>query len=162
MQSALSESHLANPKLRALNMALLARAPQSLLQNALQAHIPQELNWLRKPETGLMMVRGRVGGNGEAFNLGEITVTRCAIKIKDSQLKDRVGVAYVLGRSKSHALLASLADALLQDENKSHFWQETLITPIQELIHQRKKMKSDLAQETKVDFYTLAREAGKE
>ena len=35
---------------------------------------------LRGPETGLVMVRGRAGGGGAPFNLGEMTVTRCTVR----------------------------------------------------------------------------------
>jgi alpha-D-ribose 1-methylphosphonate 5-triphosphate synthase subunit PhnG len=132
----------------------------SLLDSILKEHIPEEPNWLRKPETGLMMVKGRVGGSGEPFNLGEITITRCAIKIKDSQNHDRVGVAYVIGRSKTKTLLAALADALLQDELQSIYWQDNLIKPIKLHLANIKEVNAQKSQETKVDFFTLAREAG--
>jgi len=143
-------------------MGLLARAPRELLESALRDHIPNEPTWLRKPETGLFMVKGRVGGSGEPFNLGEITVTRCAIKIQDSQAQERVGVAYILGRSKSLALMVSLADALLQDEVKTHHWQDTLIRPIQTYLKNQREQSQQKTQETKVDFFTVAREAGGE
>jgi alpha-D-ribose 1-methylphosphonate 5-triphosphate synthase subunit PhnG len=145
---------------RAEWMGLLSRAPKELLESALKGHIPPEPTWLRKPETGLMMVKGRVGGTGEPFNLGEITVTRCAIKLHDSQSQERVGVAYVLGRSKSLALLASVADALLQDELKTKEWQDALIQPIKLYLKAQQEHKEQKSQSTKVDFFTLAREAG--
>ena len=151
-----------HPNPRAQWIGLLSRAPISLLELALKDQIPSQPIWLRKPETGLMMVRGRVGGTGEPFNLGEITVTRCAIKIKDSQLKVRVGVAYVIGRSKTQALLAGLGDALLQDEVKAPYWQEKLIKPIHEHLSKLNNHKIQKTQETKVDFFTLARETGGE
>ena len=62
-------------------MALLSRAPLPLLEQALAQQAPAALQWLRKPETGLYMVQGRAGGSGERFNLGEITVTRCALRM---------------------------------------------------------------------------------
>ena len=62
-------------------MALLARAPQNLLDVALPQQGSSAPQWLRKPETGLMMVQGRAGGTGERFNLGEITVTRFALRL---------------------------------------------------------------------------------
>ncbi|WP_237217589.1 phosphonate C-P lyase system protein PhnG, partial [Falsiroseomonas oryziterrae] len=66
---------------------------------------------LRGPETGLVMVRGRAGGDGAPFNLGEMTVTRCAVRLPDG----RVGHAYVAGRDARQAELAALCDALLLD-----------------------------------------------
>ena len=90
-------------------MALLARAPQTLLDQALQAHTAAEPLWLRRPETGLMMVQGRAGGTGERFNLGEITVTRCALRLAPTREDAPVGVAYVLGRNHRQAQLAAVA-----------------------------------------------------
>jgi len=147
-------------KSRADWMKWLSRAPMSMLLEALKGHVPEEPSWLRQPETGLMMVKGRIGGNGEPFNLGEMTVTRCAIKIKDSQQQELVGVAYVLGRSKRRAFLASLGDALLQDTTHQRYWLEKLIDPIQQHLSTLSDQKNKKAQETKVDFFTVAREAG--
>ncbi|KAI9549198.1 hypothetical protein GHT06_006611 [Daphnia sinensis] len=84
-------------------MALLARAPWPLLSEALTAHTNTPPRWLRKPETGLMMVQGRAGGTGERFNLGEITVTRCALRLSGDSIDAAVGVAYVLGRNHRQA-----------------------------------------------------------
>jgi len=62
-------------------MALLARAPNTLLNDIVGPHIAStQPKWLRRPETGLMMIQARVGGSGERFNLGEVTVTRCALR----------------------------------------------------------------------------------
>lgn len=36
---------------------------------------------VRGPESGLVMVRGRIGGQGQAFNVGEALVTRCCISL---------------------------------------------------------------------------------
>src|SRR3954468_21081377 len=66
---------------------------------------------LRGPETGLVMVRGRQGGDGAPFNLGEMTVTRCSVCLADG----RVGHAYVAGRDAAQAELAAALDAGLQD-----------------------------------------------
>ena len=96
-------------------MGLLARAPLPLLEQALRDHVQHAPQWLRRPETGLMMVQGRAGGTGERFNLGEITVTRCALRLAGASPEAPVGVAYVLGRSHRQAQLAAVADALLQD-----------------------------------------------
>src|SRR5262245_42543285 len=95
-------------------MGLLARAPLVSLEAwARQAGeggaLPGRV-WLRRPETGLVMLRGRIGGSGDRFNAGETTVTRCALRLESGE----VGVAYVAGRSHRKAEIAALADALLQ------------------------------------------------
>jgi alpha-D-ribose 1-methylphosphonate 5-triphosphate synthase subunit PhnG len=113
-------------------------------------------NWLRKPETGLVMLRGRAGGAGERFNLGEMTLTRCVLRIETGE----VGVAYVQGRSQRKAELSALADALLQ----SAPWRETvwrrLIEPVRAHLDTETARKRHKAQATRVEFFTLAREAG--
>ena len=139
-------------------MALLARAPVRLLDEALTDHqaTPQ---WLRQPETGLMMVQGRAGGTGERFNLGEITVTRCALRLQSLHLNAPVGVAYVLGRNHRQAQLAAVADALLQDPGQRETLAVTLLAPVRQHLQQLQAERHQRAQTTKVDFMTVAREA---
>lgn len=147
---------------RAQWMALLARAPLPLLERALSPHETQRrIEWLRRPETGLYMVQGRVGGTGERFNLGEVTVTRCALRsIAADDSQTPVGVAYVLGRHHRQAELAALADALLQESAHQHALEQELLTPVRQyLIAQRSQRQAEV-QSTKVDFYTVARESG--
>ena len=99
---------------RQIWMGLLARAPADRV-NALwqDLDLAPAFTWLRRPETGSVMVRGRAGGTGAAFNIGEMTVTRCALQIEGSGV---IGHGYVQGRSKRHAEIAALADAFLQTE----------------------------------------------
>jgi len=157
-----------NPKAssdRAAWMALLARSPLDLLETALRASAQVPVQWLRKPETGLMMVQGRAGGSGERFNAGEVTVTRCVLRWTNpdhpgASTPSQVGVAYVLGRSHRHAQLAALADAILQDPQTSDAWAAALLEPIRKYIDQRRQQQHAAAQSTRVDFFTVAREAG--
>lgn len=146
---------------RAQWMALLSRAPVALLESALanrEVHTPQ---WLRPPETGLMMVQGRAGATGERFNLGEVTVTRCALRLSQaSDTQAWVGVAYVLGRSHRQARLIATADALLQDPAQQGRLVSSLLQPIQQLIREAAQRQQSRAQDTTVEFFTVAREAG--
>jgi len=92
-------------------MAVLARASAAELEDALaECGERPEYRRLRGPEPGLVMVRGRIGGGGGAFNLGEMTVTRCTVRLADGA----VGHAYVAGRDERQAELAALCDAVLQ------------------------------------------------
>lgn len=141
-------------------MALLARAPQNLLVDALPQSGSGQPQWLRKPETGLMMVQGRAGGTGERFNLGEITVTRCALRLAGADAQAPVGVAYVLGRNHRQAQLAAMADALLQDAAQHRLLEEKLLTPLRQHLQKLQGVRHGRAQTTKVDFLTVAREAG--
>lgn len=141
-------------------MALLARAPLPLLSGVLTAHASTPPRWLRKPETGLMMVQGRAGGTGERFNLGEVTVTRCALRLAGDSINAPVGVAYVLGRNHRQAQLAAMADALLQDPLQRDLLEAQLIDPVRQHLQQLQAQRHERAQTTKVDFLTVAREAG--
>jgi len=60
---------------------------------------------LRPVKTGLVMLQGRIGGDGAPFNFGEATVTRAAVRIASGE----VGFAYVLGRDGDRARLAAVS-----------------------------------------------------
>jgi alpha-D-ribose 1-methylphosphonate 5-triphosphate synthase subunit PhnG len=131
-----------------------------MLDHALAEHMNSQLQWLRRPETGLMMVQGRVGGTGERFNLGEVTVTRCALRLNTTDSDAPVGVSYVLGRNHRQAQLAAVADALLQDPAQHAELEANLLTPLREHLQAQNAARHARAQTTKVDFLTVAREAG--
>lgn len=141
-------------------MALLARAPVEVLEAALGEHAHLPPHWLRRPETGLMMVQGRAGGTGERFNLGEVTVTRCALKLHPAGGDSAVGVAYVLGRVHRQARLAAVADALLQNPADQAGWVQRLLVPIRQHLAQQRAAQAAAVQSTKVEFFTVARESG--
>ncbi|HEX7868353.1 MAG TPA: phosphonate C-P lyase system protein PhnG [Variovorax sp.] len=146
---------------RAQWMATLARAPLDLLEPAMGAHAKSTPHWLRPPETGLVMVQGRAGGTGERFNVGEVTVTRCALRLGEAGgVSDAVGVAYVLGRSHRHAQLAAVADALLQDPQQQALLNTQLLAPLRHHLALQRARRHARAQSSKVEFFTVAREAG--
>ena len=151
-----------NQEARAQWMALLARAPMPLLERTLEMHAHRRrTEWLRRPETGLYMVQGRVGGTGERFNLGEITVTRCTLRSKaDDGTQGAVGVAYVLGRNHRQAELVALADALLQESAYHQILAHELLTLVRQYLSELRSQHEAQTQATKVDFFTVAREAG--
>ena len=97
-------------------MAVLARAARPRRSADQLAACPGLPGWrvLRGPESGLVMVRGRAGGGGAPFNLGEMTVTRCTVRT-GSGPDGFTGHAYVAGRAGRQAELAAAVDALLQD-----------------------------------------------
>lgn len=146
---------------RAEWMALLARAPMPMLEEAVQTQLQgRSLEWLRRPETGLYMIQGRAGGTGERFNLGEVTVTRCALRSLDAQARPSpVGVSYVLGRHHRHAELAALADALLQLTMHHEVLQQTLLEPLRQHLRLLAEQRQRQVQSSKVDFFTVARES---
>lgn len=136
-------------------MGLLARAPLELLESWALGEALPAFTWLRVPETGLAMVQARAGGSGERFNLGEMTLTRCALRLAQGT----VGVAYVQGRSQRKAQLAALADALLQQPAARERLREKLLAPLRERLGDEAAALRAKVQATRVEFFTLAREA---
>jgi len=96
-------------------LAVLARAPrEALAEHA--SHVLRDVSFdiLRKPETGLVMVRARIGNTGDRFNLGESTITRCIVRHHAADGRATAGVGYVLGRDSDRAVWVASFDALLQ------------------------------------------------
>jgi len=118
-----------------------------------EAGLPSEAELLRGPETGLVTVRGRIGGGGAPFNVGEATVTRATVRLPSGQ----VGHCYALGRDKRKAKLAAIADALWQDPVHRETVETRLVAPLQAaLAEAREKCRAETAA-TKVDFFTMVR-----
>jgi alpha-D-ribose 1-methylphosphonate 5-triphosphate synthase subunit PhnG len=141
-------------KERAWWMSILARAPQAELEKAWgDLHPKPDYDFLRRPETGLAMVRARVGGTGRQFNLGEMTVTRCTVRLANGH----IGHAYAAGRSHRHAELAAVFDALLQDACSGPVILDSVIGPLEKAEADRRRARDLKTAETKVDFFTMAR-----
>jgi alpha-D-ribose 1-methylphosphonate 5-triphosphate synthase subunit PhnG len=130
-------------------MAVLARANAEELQARLR-DVPR-YTILRGPEAGLVMVRGRTGGGGAPFNLGEMTATRCTVRTEAGL----VGHAYVAGRNERLAELAALADALLQDPARQSGLLQELIAPLAESQQARRADTSAKAAATRVQFFAM-------
>jgi alpha-D-ribose 1-methylphosphonate 5-triphosphate synthase subunit PhnG len=135
-------------------MATLAKATVTELENAWNGlDLNPDYTWLRQPEFGSTMIRARAGGTGDPFNLGEATLTRCALRLADGT----AGYTYVLGRSVRHAELAALCDALLQTEEHSTKIKTTVIAPLAAAQTKRNEEESRRANATKVDFLAMSR-----
>ena len=131
-------------------IGLLARAPAARLAELMPTLPPH--SFLRPPEIGAVMVRGRIGGTGSAFNLGEMTVTRCSIRLDDGT----IGHAWVQGRDKAHATRAAVADALLQTNDSTRVKAEVL-NPLATEAAEHRNARASKAAATKVEFFTLQR-----
>lgn len=134
-------------------MRLLALSSWNDLKACTDNFALMPCDMIRPPETGLVMLRGRMGGTGGAFNLGEATVTRCAVRTA----KGHEGHAYVMGRNHSHARIAAVCDALLQNENHHARVATLVLQPLQKLLEERRSLAAHKAAATKVDFFTLVR-----
>ncbi|WP_233253145.1 phosphonate C-P lyase system protein PhnG [Paracoccus binzhouensis] len=130
-------------------MSLLARAPAARLA-ALAPDLPTH-ELLRAPEIGAVMLEGRIGGTGSRFNLGEMTVTRCSVRLGDA-----VGHACVQGRDRDHARRAAVLDALLQGEQAGRI-EARVIAPLRAEAQARRGARAEKAAATRVEFFTMMR-----
>ena len=133
-------------------IGVLARAQLNELQPHEAALKDAEYQLIRAPEIGMTLVRGRMGGDGAAFNVGEMSVTRCVVRLADG----RTGYSYLAGRDKVHAELAALADAYLQGTQPS-LWLSDLIAALANAQATRRAQKEADTAATKVEFFTLVR-----
>lgn len=132
-------------------MGLLARSPAARLAELLADDLPPH-HLLRAPEIGSVMVRGRIGGTGAPFNLGEMTVTRCSLRLECGA----VGHAYVQGRDRDHALRAAIVDALMQTAAAPDL-RRACLAPLAAEEAARRTIRAGKAAASKVDFFTMAR-----
>ena len=134
-------------------MSLLAKAPADRLADLWAAQeIRADYQLLRAPEVGGTMVQGRMGGTGAAFNLGEMTVTRCSVRLDSGE----VGHAYVQGRDKAKAETAAVVDAMMQTTAAAQL-KAQILTPLETEIATAKASRAAKAAATKVDFFTMVR-----
>lgn len=134
-------------------LAVLARSPRATLQHAAAELSPAPApETVRVAECGMVMLRGRVGGTGDAFNLGEATVTRCAVRVGAT-----LGVGYVLGRDRQHAELVALFDALLQDPARQPALLQEVVDPLAQQQAQARAQRSRAAAASRVEFFTMVR-----
>ena len=134
-------------------MSLLAKAPAAELAKLWTNYGATPTHTvLRAPEIGSVMVRGRMGAVGSGFNMGEVTVTRCSVRLETGQ----DGHAYVQGRDKEKASAAALVDALMQTAEAPGV-ETAILKPLRAQIETRQKERAEKAAATKVDFFTVAR-----
>lgn len=134
-------------------IATLAAAPAPrLLALWREAGLPEEAQPVRGPETGLVTVRGRTGGGGDPFNLGEATVTRATVR-----LDGRIGHAYALGTDHAKARLSAIADALWQAPERRAEIEARILVPLRTAAAQADAIRSDETAATRVDFFTMVR-----
>jgi alpha-D-ribose 1-methylphosphonate 5-triphosphate synthase subunit PhnG len=135
-------------------MKILARSDAASIERGLvAAGCEAEFTDLRGPEVGLVMLRGRIGGNGAPFNVGEATVTRAAVRLASGEQ----GFAYILGRDTTKARLAALCDALWQAKASRDSIERHVLAPLRAALELRLQRERERTAATKVDFFTLVR-----
>lgn len=152
-----AEAARPNPHPRAAVMDLLARATRDELAAPLKAHWPDlPFTAIRAPEIGLVMLRGRMGGDGAPFNLGEATVTRAVIELATGER----GYGQFLGRDPAHAEKAAILEALAQRAGDRETVEHTVLAPIRQRLAEEARQKRAATAATRVDFFTLVRAEG--
>ena len=99
------------------------------------------------------MLRGRIGGDGAPFNLGEATVSRAAVRLASGE----VGFGYTLGRDRHKAQMIALCDALVQSDEFSEAVEDNVLTPLRAAMVSERDRRAAETAATRVDFYTMVR-----
>ena len=134
-------------------LSVLARAPEGrLVVLCEKAGIAAPFDWLRRPEIGTVMLRGRAGATGAPFNLGEITVTRASVQLPSGE----VGHGHVQGRSKGAAEWAAVVDALMQTDRAPQV-RAAVLDPLAAAMVATAQARAEKAAATRVEFFTLVR-----
>lgn len=137
-------------------MATLAHSGTAEIAARLEAIAVPEHENLREPESGLVMVRGRVGGDGAPFNLGEATISRAAVRLATGEM----GFGYTLGRDRRKAQLIALCDALIQSADHAERIETQVLAPLRAVVAAERSRKAAETAATRVDFYTMVRGEG--
>ncbi|HEY0817141.1 MAG TPA: phosphonate C-P lyase system protein PhnG [Rhizobacter sp.] len=140
-------------------LAVLALAPRAALAaRAPEAVAAHHFEWLREPETGLSLVRGRIANRGDRFNLGEATLTRCIARVSVAG-HTTAGVGQVLGRDDERARWIAQLDALLQQPSLHDRLQREVVGPLKAAREQVLAAERARHAASRVSFYTLQPEA---
>jgi alpha-D-ribose 1-methylphosphonate 5-triphosphate synthase subunit PhnG len=135
-------------------MRICAQASEAELAAALDALEPRpDTIDIRPPETGLVMLRGRIGGSGAPFNVGEATVTRAVVRLSTGE----TGFAYLLGRSKKRARLAAVLEAAGQHPAYRETISRHLLHPVSARLESERRQAREETAATRVEFFTLVR-----
>jgi len=138
-------------------MSVLAKAPPGEVIAAWESLDARPVyTALRAPEFGLVLVRGRMGGAGGAFNLGEMSVTRAAVRLETGE----TGVAYVAGRDRRHAEIAAAVDAMMQSPRLRPAVEGDVVRRLRMTQEARRTVAARKAAATRVDFFTMVRDRG--
>ena len=137
-------------------MAVLAGSTASDIATCLQTIDLPDYEDLREAENGLVMLRGRIGGDGAPFNLGEATVSRAAVRLASGE----IGFGYTLGRDRDKARMIALCDALVQSTAFAGDVEARVIAPLRAAIATCRDRKAAEIAATRVDFYTMVRGEG--
>lgn len=137
-------------------MAVLAHSDAAAIARSLEPISVPAYENLREPENGLVMLRGRIGGDGAPFNLGEATVSRAAVRLATGE----VGFGYTLGRDGQKAQMIALCDAMIQSADHAEIVEAKVLAPLRAAMLAEQNRRAEETAATRVDFYTLVRGEG--
>jgi alpha-D-ribose 1-methylphosphonate 5-triphosphate synthase subunit PhnG len=142
-------------------LAMLAHAPRGpLLALSQRATDGLRFESMREPETGLVMLRGRIDGSGNRFNVGEATLVRCVVRLRIYN-DATVGVGYCLGRDAERARCVAELDALLQQPSRHADVMRGVIEPLRRQIDAARAVAQRRTAASRVVFHTLQGEAAR-
>lgn len=136
-------------------MGAFASMPAALLaalHEGLGASLPPA-RAVRGPEVGLVMLRGRAGGGGAAFNLGEASAVRATVRLDSGE----VGHALLLGRDGERARRAAHLDAAWQRPEWRARIEAEVVEPGLRAEAEAARASAEETEATRVDFFTLVR-----
>ncbi|MEO0444221.1 MAG: phosphonate C-P lyase system protein PhnG [Pseudomonadota bacterium] len=135
-------------------LAILAKSPlEKIEEHWLPLQIQSNYTLLKKPEVAMVMVKAQSNSEGQAFNMGEMTVTHCVLRLDNHC----IGYGYIAGRCKNKALLVALIDAHQQSREYNQTIIQSVITPLKQLLIDKQQQQACKVQKTKVDFFTMVR-----
>jgi len=108
---------------------------------------------VRGPEIGMVMLRGRIGGGGAPFNLGEATVTRATVKLDSGE----IGHSVILGRDLEKARIVAHLDALAQRADWQARVEDEFVRPMLAAQKAERDQRAEETEATRVDFFTMVR-----
>lgn len=133
--------------------ATLARASAGAIEGLLSgAPALPDFEFLRRPEAGMAMVRGRLGGDGAAFNLGEMTMARASIR----DAAGRIGHGYAAGRDLAQVVCVARLDAVLQDADLFDIYEAAVLAPLRAQQAAARAVVETKAAATEVKFFTMS------
>ena len=139
---------------RQRRLSVLAKAPAAdLMALWKQTGLDPAVELLRGPESGLVALRGRIGGNGQPFHVGEVSATRVTVRIGSGQ----VGHAMISGRNGRKAQLVAVIDALAQDPAQAEMIERVIVAPLERLAGETDAKLREETAATRVNFFTMVR-----
>ncbi len=135
---------------------VITKMDHSSVKELMQLLPTEEINILKKPETGLLMMAAKDSFNTD-FYLGEILITEAEVEYKGKK-----GYAMVIGDEPKRALLAAWVEAILQMEEgdlKDDLKQRIMnfISIQAQKITEADEMERRLIAKTRVNFETMVK-----